>query len=52
MTDEKERFLLSIKDKLGEYDYDRLQSIILQEAFTQFKFLEMLENVDRNGDVS
>lgn len=52
MTDENERFLLTMKDKLGEYDYDRLQSIILQEAFVQFKFLEALENADRNGEVS
>lgn len=52
MTDEKEIFLLSIKDKLGEYDYDRLQSIMMEEALDYIEFLEALKNEDRNGEVS
>lgn len=52
MTDEKERFLLSMKDKLGEYDYDRLQTIIIQETCYYISFIEALEKADRNGEVS
>ena len=32
MTDENERFLLTMKDKLGEHDYERLQNIMMEEA--------------------
>ena len=52
MTDENERFLLMIKDKIGEHDYERLQSIMMEETYRYIKFLEMLENDDRNGEVS
>lgn len=52
MSEEDEKFLLSMIDKLGIYDYDRLQNIIIDKAFTQFKFLEVLEKADRNGEVS
>lgn len=52
MTDENERFLLTMKDKLGEYDYERLQNIIIQETCYYISFIEMLENADRNGEVS
>ena len=52
MTDENERFLLTMKDKLGEYDYERLQSIIMEEALDYIEFLEALESDERNGEVS
>ena len=32
MDDENERFLLTMKDKLGEHDYERLQNIMMEEA--------------------
>ena len=52
MTDENERFLLTMKDKLGEYDYERLQSIMMEEALDYIEFLEALESDERNGEVS
>ena len=52
MTDENERFLLMIKDKIGEHDFERLQSIMMEEALDYIEFHEMLENADRNGEVS
>lgn len=52
MTDENERFLLMIKDKIGEHDFERLQNIIIQETCCHISFIEMLENADRNGEVS
>lgn len=51
MEDEKERFLLSMKDKLGEHDYDRLVYIITKDAMDYYSALDELYHDERNGEL-
>lgn len=51
MTDENERFLLTMKDKLGEYDYERLVYIITKDAMDYYSTLDELYHDERNGDL-
>lgn len=51
MDDEKERFLLSMKDKLGEFDYERLVSIITEEVMVYYGMMDQLYNDERNGEI-